>query len=169
MDRTCGTTCQPTFAGLGVGPTERRSIDADQILGTDVLTITFNSLVTLTGVATLFDTDDHDSVRTGESDSDESSARQHLPDRTASATSLLFANFNGLFDLTGHDFTFAAGRRISPSFYVSASAVPDRAGKITAYNANSRSSVVVRWWPWSGRHVEWTTQTEAEVRLGNYD
>lgn len=44
----------PNFAGLGVGLLSQGS-DADQISGTDLLTLTFNVPVRLTGVGTLFD------------------------------------------------------------------------------------------------------------------
>ena len=44
----------PNFGGLGAGLTSQGS-DADQIEGTDVLKISFSSLVKLTGVGTLFD------------------------------------------------------------------------------------------------------------------
>ena len=43
----------PAYAGLGVGLVEQGS-DADQIFGGDILTITFNSAVQLTGIETLF-------------------------------------------------------------------------------------------------------------------
>ena len=46
---------QPSFGGMGVGPTSGNPSDADGIVGTDVLHIHFNSAVQLTGVATLFD------------------------------------------------------------------------------------------------------------------
>ena len=44
----------PAFAGLGVGLTSQGS-DADQIAGSDILKLTFSSVVKLTGVGTLFD------------------------------------------------------------------------------------------------------------------
>ena len=44
----------PNFAGLGVGPLNGNPSDADQIEGTEILTIKFSSNVNLTGVATLF-------------------------------------------------------------------------------------------------------------------
>ena len=46
---------QPNFAGLGVGPLDGIPSDADQIEGSEILTIKFSSIVNLGGVATLFD------------------------------------------------------------------------------------------------------------------
>jgi hypothetical protein len=44
----------PRFGGLGVG-TSSQGAEADQIAGSDILHLHFSSIVTLTGVATLFD------------------------------------------------------------------------------------------------------------------
>ena len=50
-----GIDLSPAFAGLGVGPLNGNPSSADQIEGSEILTIKFTSNVNLTGVATLFD------------------------------------------------------------------------------------------------------------------
>lgn len=104
----------PPFAGLGVGLASQGN-DADQILGTDVLTIHFNALVTLTGVATLFEPG-HDPFGP-ETAATIGGTETFLINGVS--LSLLLANFNGL-SITGHDFTFAQDGGTAPSFYVSA-------------------------------------------------
>jgi hypothetical protein len=105
---------QPNFAGLGV-QTASNPADTDQIDVGELLSIHFNSVVTLTGVATLFDAN-HTPFGPG------------FPDNsniTGANTFLLngvittFGNANmALLALTGQDFTFAA-REGQPSFYLS--------------------------------------------------
>ena len=103
---------QPNFAGLGV----QSSItgDTDQIDVGETLTIHFNSVVTLLGVATLFDANH---VPFGPGFPDNSNI-------TGANTFLLngvITTFNAanmlLLSITGQDFTFQA-RAGQPSFYV---------------------------------------------------
>ena len=53
LSAASGIDLSPNFAGLGVGPLNGNPSDADQIEGTEILTIKFSSNVNLTGVATL--------------------------------------------------------------------------------------------------------------------
>jgi hypothetical protein len=112
----------PNFAGLGV-QTPSNLADTDQIDVGELLTIHFNSLVTLTGVATLFDAN-HTPFGPGFPDNTNiSGANTFLLNNVVTT----FGNANmALLALTGTDFTFAsiAGQ---PSFYVGGltfSAVP---------------------------------------------
>ena len=102
---------QPAFGGLGVGT--GLTTQNDNIDGTDVLTLTFNQSVELTGVATLFD-----------------SGHGPFGDLTNVGTDTFLLNgqhvsFNaangallGALNLTGTVFTFAEDGS-NPSFYVS--------------------------------------------------
>jgi hypothetical protein len=103
----------PNFAGLGV-QTAGSATDTDQIDVGELLTIHFNSVVTLLGVATLFDAN-HTPFGPGfPTNSNITGANTFLLNGVV--TTFNAANM-GLLSLTGQDFTFAAIRD-QPSFYV---------------------------------------------------
>ena len=161
---------QPPFAGLGVGILATQGSDADQIVGTDVLTLTFQNTVQILGIATLFA---HDHSPFGGFDdtqitntqsflvSVDGGAAQTVLFSTANSALLLVAN------LTGHIFAFQQNGADNPGFYVSALSFVT--GQSVEPNSNPRCGLAVWWWRWLDCNVRWTTQTEAEVRLGNYD
>lgn len=104
----------PSFGGLGVGTGPSSGGDQnDNINGTNLLTLTFSSPITLTGVATLFDSG-------------------HSPFGNGNPTSLTTGFFllNGIktsfssanndsLDLIGTVFTFEGDTLSDPTFYVS--------------------------------------------------
>ena len=100
----------PNFGGLGVGTGSTGADTVDQINGTNVLTLTFNSSVTLTGVATLFD-----GAHTPFGSGNPLTSGFLL---NGSYVSFANANDNSL-DLTGTVFTFAEDGSADPQFYVS--------------------------------------------------
>ena len=59
---------QPTFAGLGVGPLDGIPSDADQIEGSEILTITFSAIVNVAGYRHVVRLTDHTPFGTGYSD-----------------------------------------------------------------------------------------------------
>lgn len=105
----------PNFGGMGVGtgPTSGGDQD-DNINGTNILTLTFSSQVTLTGVATLFDPG-HAPFGNG----DPMSGTTGFFLLNGVKTSFSSANDNSL-DLTGTTFTFEEDTSSDPTFYVSA-------------------------------------------------
>jgi hypothetical protein len=109
----------PNFGGLGVGTGSRN--DTDQIAGRDVLSLAFNSTVTLTGVGTLF-ASGHEPFGSGfddPSDIDGSIAFLLKVDG-GNYNPVTFALANSaLLSLTGKTFSFMQ-KEDSPEFYVSA-------------------------------------------------
>jgi hypothetical protein len=104
----------PSFGGLGVGTGSPGS--SDNIGGTDVLTLTFASKVTLTGVATLFDSAHAPFGYT----LDPSTSYFLLSVDGGSFTQILFSNANNqLLSITGTVFAFKEASW-QPEFYVSA-------------------------------------------------
>ncbi len=121
----------PNYGGLGVGALSQGS-DADQIEGGDILTLTFDFAVTLTGVATLFD-GPHTPFGAGFPDVQSvSDAADASPSVIAFMLSVdggayapvLFntANMVGGLSIDGTIFSFMQAEN-SPSFYVSALAI----------------------------------------------
>lgn len=104
---------QPNFGGLGVGTGSSGADTIDQINGTNILTLTFNSPITLTGVATLFDAA-HTPFGNGNPLSNTTGF--FLLDGTP--VSFTSANDN-LLDITGTVFTFQEDGSSDPQFYVS--------------------------------------------------
>jgi hypothetical protein len=105
---------QPNFGGLGVGPDSSNPGITDQIDVGELLTITFASPVTLTGVATLFD-NPHSPFGPGFPDNTNiTGANTFLLDGIV--TTLSAANM-AMLSITGTVFTFAAIAG-QPSFYV---------------------------------------------------
>jgi hypothetical protein len=103
----------PNFGGLGVGTGSSGADTNDQINGTNILTLTFASPITLTGVATLFDAA-HASFGSG----DPLSGTTGFFLLNGKAVSFSSAN-NDLLDLTGTVFTFQEDGSSDPQFYVS--------------------------------------------------
>jgi hypothetical protein len=123
---------QPNFGGMGVSDDSATSgTGDDQITGSDILTLTFGSPFTLTGVGTLFDSG-HTPFGTGfETPADVAAVSSTISFLMAVdaggfvPVNFLLANNMGL-NITGTTFSFmqAAG---NPEFYVSAisgSAIP---------------------------------------------
>jgi hypothetical protein len=113
----------PIFGGLGVGTADQflHHSDEDQIAGADVLVLTFNKPVTLTGVGTLF-ADGHVPFSTDTSFdtvADVTAAAASIQFRlNGTDTNFLLANTGGL-GLVGTIFTFEQ-KAGNPQFYVSA-------------------------------------------------
>jgi hypothetical protein len=104
----------PPFAGLGVGLLSQGS-DADQIIGSDILHIHFNSAVQLLGVGILFDPA-HEPFGAFRS-SDVTAANTFLLNGVV--TTFGAANL-ALLSLVGQDFDFQQNGPNQPGFYVSA-------------------------------------------------
>ena len=104
----------PNFGGLGVGtgPTSGGDQD-DNINGTNILTLTFSSPITLTGVATLFDSG-HSPFGNGSP----TSGTTGFFLLNGAKTSFSSANTDTL-DLIGTVFTFEENTSFDPTFYVS--------------------------------------------------
>ena len=103
----------PAFGGIGVGLSEA-SGQNDNIDGTDILTLTFNQSVELTGIATLFDPA-HGTFDNGNPLTGSFLLNGHEVSFLAANTELLGA----LSFTTGTTFTFAVDGTLNPSFYVS--------------------------------------------------
>ena len=103
----------PNFGGLGVGTGESGADTIDQINGTNILTLTFTSPITLTGVATLFD-----GAHTPFGNGDPLSNTTGFFLLNGNAVSFSNANKN-LLNLTGTVFTFEEDGSSDPQFYVS--------------------------------------------------
>jgi hypothetical protein len=105
----------PNFGGLGVGTGTTGSDTDDNINGSNVLTLTFASKVTLTGVGTLFDPA-HGTFGSGSP----STGSFLLSVDGGAFTSISFVNANAeLLSLTGTTFRFEEATN-QPTFYVSA-------------------------------------------------
>jgi hypothetical protein len=106
----------PNFGGLGVGTGETTGTDTnDNIDGSNLLTLTFNTRVTLTGIATLFDSAHGDF---GGGNPLTGSFLLGVDGGAAVSTSFASANL-ALLSLTGTVFTFAENGTGNPTFYVS--------------------------------------------------
>jgi hypothetical protein len=103
----------PNFGGLGVGTGSSGTDTIDQINGTNILTLTFTSPITLTGVATLFD-----GAHTPFGNGDPLSNTTGFFLLNGNAVSFSNAN-NNLLNLTGTVFTFEEDGSSDPQFYVS--------------------------------------------------
>jgi hypothetical protein len=102
----------PNFGGLGVGTGSPS--DSDQIAGTDILTLSFATQVTLKGVATLF-ASGHEPFGPG---STATGSFQLFVDNVLHTVLFSDAN-NELLNFTGLSFAFMEGSN-QPLFYVSA-------------------------------------------------
>ena len=106
---------QPNFGGLGVGTGATGSDTDDNINGSNVLTLSFATQVTLKGVATLFDAG-HSPFGSGST----ATGNFLLSVNGGSFVSVLFSNANDeLLNYTGTSFAFEEGNS-QPTFYVSA-------------------------------------------------
>jgi hypothetical protein len=104
----------PNFGGIGVGTGDTSGGDrVDQINGTNLLTLTFSSAITLKGVATLFD-----GAHTPFGNGSPTSSTTGFFLLNNNATSFTDANDISL-NLTGTVFTFAEDGVNDPQFYVS--------------------------------------------------
>lgn len=103
----------PNFGGLGVGTGSRGDDQNDNINGTNILTLTFSSPITLTGVATLFDSG-HGTFGKGSP----TSIKTGFFLLDGIKTSFSSAN-DDLLNLTGTVFTFDENTSSDPTFYVS--------------------------------------------------
>ena len=104
----------PNFGGMGVGTGNTGGDQDDNINGTNILTLTFSSPITLTGVGTLFDSG-HAPFGNGSPTS--GTTGFFLLDGVK--TSFSSANDNSL-SITGTVFTFEEDTSNDPTFYVSA-------------------------------------------------
>ena len=104
----------PNFGGMGVGTGNTGGDQDDNINGTNILTLTFSSPITLTGVATLF-ASAHGTL--GNGDPVSGTTGFFLLDGVK--TSFSSANDNSL-SITGTVFTFEEDTSSDPTFYVSA-------------------------------------------------
>ena len=128
-----GTICRRASADWGSARDSRAT--ADQIAGTDVLTLTFTSQVKLTGIATLYD-DPHNPFGTGFSN------KQSIIDNAASIVIAVQADSNGynnvsldqanknLLTLSGTTFSFMEATN-NPEFYISAIAFDTCGGAVS--------------------------------------
>jgi len=104
----------PNFGGMGVGTGNTGGDQDDNINGTNILKLTFSSPITLTGVATLFDSA-HGPFGNGSPTN--GTTGFFLLDGVK--TSFSSANDN-LLSITGTVFTFEEDTSSDPTFYVSA-------------------------------------------------
>jgi len=110
----------PHFGGVGVG--SGSPSDTDQIAGSDILVLTFQSQVHLTGIATLFDsahTPFGSSFQTPGSINNSQTFLIDDGDGTGFHAFTFYAANNFLLNLTGTTFKFEENSN-NPEFYVSA-------------------------------------------------